>query len=451
MAMDVSTWQKIFQELIRQKKPQDRWTLKVDGNLQPNSVALGWKQYQQRAFGRFHCSSCHRSWASAHIHILFHMNLEHQKSQGQVRMRLFGQRCRKCSRAQFEKPEFSQESMKRILKNLVLRILERLYRNIRKVSEIPVHLEVPLSGSHDDANCEACILGYCGKSLLNSVIEPAKSPLSLKTENSPCIVELCGQKRARNQPTEAKKPPSNEHSRVPKSSGSNHATTGIQGPRAELQPKRETGRLLLSGANQQATRRTAPQPVRGAGSLLPGGTDPRPIRVVGPLPTGWAHSQSTLRTGPQAPQKAYSQSIRMAGPQSTQEARATKGAGLQATKVTDPQPTRGTIPRAISGSDTQATGRASAPRLGSNSQPTLRAIPKVTSGSDTQATRRVGPPPQTSNSQGVPVTAQGKRIQQGTMRLRVPSLASRTGLKIRSWRELWHRLQMRLRSCVPVA
>ena len=50
--------------------------------------------------------------------------------------------------------------------------------------------------------------------------------------------------------------------------------------------------------------------------------------------------------------------------------------------------------------------------------------------------------------EGVPTVAQRKRIWLGTMRLRVQSLASLSGLGIR---ELWCRPQMRLRSCIAVA
>ena len=53
MVLDVGTWEQIFQELISQEKPEARWTLKMDGNLQPDCVAPGWKQYKQRAFGRY--------------------------------------------------------------------------------------------------------------------------------------------------------------------------------------------------------------------------------------------------------------------------------------------------------------------------------------------------------------------------------------------------------------
>ena len=48
---------------------------------------------------------------------------------------------------------------------------------------------------------------------------------------------------------------------------------------------------------------------------------------------------------------------------------------------------------------------------------------------------------------GIPVVAQQKQIQLGTMRLRVQSLASHSG----HCHELWYRSQVRLRSGVAVA
>ena len=52
---------------------------------------------------------------------------------------------------------------------------------------------------------------------------------------------------------------------------------------------------------------------------------------------------------------------------------------------------------------------------------------------------------------GIPIVAQQKQIQLGTMRLWVLSLASLSGLRIRHCRELWCRSQMWLRSLVAVA
>ena len=54
------------------------------------------------------------------------------------------------------------------------------------------------------------------------------------------------------------------------------------------------------------------------------------------------------------------------------------------------------------------------------------------------------------NKLGVPIVAQRKWIWLGTMRLRVPSLASLSGLRIRLCHELWCRWQMWLGSDVAV-
>ena len=55
------------------------------------------------------------------------------------------------------------------------------------------------------------------------------------------------------------------------------------------------------------------------------------------------------------------------------------------------------------------------------------------------------------STSGVPAMAQQKQIQLETMMLRIQSLASLSGLRIRCCRELWLRSQMRLGSGVAVA
>ncbi|XP_006884232.1 PREDICTED: receptor-transporting protein 4 [Elephantulus edwardii] len=210
MSMDISLWEQKFQELIREKKPQARWTLKLNGKLQPDCVAPGWKQYQQNAFGRFQCSSCSRKWASAKVQVLCHMYQEPPKSQGQVLMRLFAQRCKKCLGSQFEKPEFSSENTMRILHNLVQRILDRFYRTRDWTAhDLPVIIEVPLEGSHDIANCEACFLGFC---VMRSMTEPLTNPPSnQKFGNfSTTTGDIVVQNRARNHLAEARLHPAQD-------------------------------------------------------------------------------------------------------------------------------------------------------------------------------------------------------------------------------------------------
>ncbi|XP_037380447.1 receptor-transporting protein 4 [Talpa occidentalis] len=175
MVLDIQVWNQTFQELMN-PSTRDRWTLRLDETLQPDRLACGWRQYQQRAFGRFLCSLCRRNWCSAQVQILCHMHLKKKKSQGRVLIRFFGQKCQKCSWSQFEKPDFSQESTHRILTNLVQRVLEKFYENgIRRVAEIPVRPEVHLEGAHDTANCEACSLGICEQ---DNMVEPSELPFS---------------------------------------------------------------------------------------------------------------------------------------------------------------------------------------------------------------------------------------------------------------------------------
>uniref|UniRef100_H0WIB6 Receptor transporter protein 4 n=2 Tax=Otolemur garnettii TaxID=30611 RepID=H0WIB6_OTOGA len=208
MVLDIRTWEQTFQNLIQEVKPWAKWTLSLDGNLQLDCVALGWKQYQQRAFGWFQCSLCRRHWASAQVHILCHLHWERWTDQGQVVMRLFGQRCQKCSWSQYEMPEFSTESTMMILNKLVQHILKRYYgegaMQFAKMSVIP---EVSLEGSHDAANCEACALGICARGLHGFISEPSVCPPSyLDTESSlPQIGDMYIPNQSMNQSAQAKK------------------------------------------------------------------------------------------------------------------------------------------------------------------------------------------------------------------------------------------------------
>ncbi|XP_025314061.1 receptor-transporting protein 3 [Canis lupus dingo] len=177
MDQDMEVWKQIFQELIQEVKPWHKWTLRVDKDLLPNSLKLGWSQYQQWGFARFQCSLCSRSWASAQVHILFHMHKTEGKPEGKVKMRIFAQRCRNCDQSPFEFPEFTKENISRILNNLVFRILKKCYREaFKSMEEIPVIKEITLEGPHDKNNCEACLQGYCAQGGLR---EAMQSPVSL--------------------------------------------------------------------------------------------------------------------------------------------------------------------------------------------------------------------------------------------------------------------------------
>ncbi|XP_036886485.1 receptor-transporting protein 3 [Sturnira hondurensis] len=182
---DLKAWQKLFQELIQEVKPRHQWTLTLDKGLAPNVLQPGWTQYRQWAFARFKCSLCFRSWASAQVCVLSHMHWSKIESKGQVKMRIFAQRCKKCSRPPFEVPEFTEENMSRILNNLVLRILRNCYKEGSKsAEEIPTIRDTTLEGPHDVNNCEACLQGSCARGRLGLAKQSLVSP-SLPALSSP--------------------------------------------------------------------------------------------------------------------------------------------------------------------------------------------------------------------------------------------------------------------------
>lgn len=241
----------------------------------------------------------------------------------------------------------------RILNNLVYRIRERCYGNgIRKFSEIPVIPELPLDGSHDIANCEACTLGCCILRPQDDVTKPSNSPFSYMEIGS--FDDIFSQTQAMNQSAKAKESQRSGDSCEHKRSGPSHATAGTQMLGTGSQPKRETGRQPTPGSDQQAARKTGSQPIQVSRSLPSGWTAPQPTRAVSSLSTQGANSKSALGTGPQTPPKTYSQAVRQISQQSKQEtvSQATQGAAIQARKKIDVQPTWRVSPTATYGSGT---------------------------------------------------------------------------------------------------
>lgn len=175
---DFSTWEQRFQELIREEKPGAKWTLHLDKSIVPDGAALGWRQQQQTVVGRFQCSRCYRSWTSAQVKIVCHMFQDAGKTQGRVLMRIFGQRCQKCFGSQFESPEFSTESIERMLNNLVNYILQRYYghKKIASILNASLDEKVLLDGPHDTLNCEACSLHPHGRCAVAQRVRPPRSP-----------------------------------------------------------------------------------------------------------------------------------------------------------------------------------------------------------------------------------------------------------------------------------
>ncbi|XP_026710784.1 receptor-transporting protein 3-like [Athene cunicularia] len=182
-------WQDIFAVKIADMHLTEPWTLQEDDTLQVHVLKPGWKEFvQPRALGRFQCSQCFRQWSSARVHILFHMCRQHQ-GQGMVWMRAFRQACRQCPNPRLEKPMFSQETVERLLHNLVLKILKYFYHMPVQTSDLmEVVVDALVVGPHDSARCEGCQLGVCSKSQLapaSNVCQPLTDADKARTHRTP--------------------------------------------------------------------------------------------------------------------------------------------------------------------------------------------------------------------------------------------------------------------------
>nr|XP_020633363.1 receptor-transporting protein 3-like isoform X2 [Pogona vitticeps] len=139
-------WESEFKKKIAEYKPWDKWTLTKD--LENSQVPHGWHCYEQRnLFARFKCSSCSHSWKSAQATIVFHVHLD--CSSGQVKMRVFGQKCNRCASPKYEEPSFQDDTVVFVLHNLVHKILQNCYRESRVLLPLPPPVsEDLLEGPH---------------------------------------------------------------------------------------------------------------------------------------------------------------------------------------------------------------------------------------------------------------------------------------------------------------
>ncbi|KAL6035375.1 hypothetical protein STEG23_036399, partial [Scotinomys teguina] len=300
-----STWEQMFQELIQEEKPRAKWTLQLDKNILPNVMAPGWRQYQRTGLGKFQCSICNRWWISAQVKVLCHVYREPGKSQGQVLMRIFGQRCQKCSRSRFENPEFFTESIRRILENLINYILQRYYGHGFKKkpstsNEKPLE-KVLLDRPHDTANCEACSLGYYRGCAFAYDAKPPKSPSSQpKSQNS-------------SQPkSQSSSQPKSQSSSQPKSQSSSQPKS-----QSSSQPKSQSSSLPKSQSSSQPKSQSSSQPKNQSSSQPKSQSSSQPKSQSSFQPKSQSSSQPKSQSSSQpksqssSQPKSYGSSVKM--------------------------------------------------------------------------------------------------------------------------------------------
>ncbi|XP_007057879.3 receptor-transporting protein 2 [Chelonia mydas] len=204
--LNMDSWREMFYEKIEEVKPQDNWDLKMQQNLDYNDLGPGWKQsLQQHAFASFQCSRCQHFWASVQVVILFHMYLDLHRRKGCVKMRVFRQECYECSKGKLEEPDFQEESVQRVLENLVISIREKCYgeyvdhTQLSEVTVIGQHY-----GPHQSDHCEACRLGihqrpkrsmYYGRpkdTVYHGTSKETMPPVQLPSHNLPQDTICCG-------------------------------------------------------------------------------------------------------------------------------------------------------------------------------------------------------------------------------------------------------------------
>ncbi|TFK04897.1 copine-7 [Platysternon megacephalum] len=206
--LNMDSWREMFYEKIKEVKPQDYWDLKMHQNLDYNDLGPGWKQsLQEHAFASFQCSWCQHFWSSVQVVILFHMYLDQHRRKGWVKMRVFRQECYQCSEGKLEEPNFKEESVQRVLENLVISISEKCYGEyVAQLSEVTVigrHY-----GPHRSDHCEACRLGihqrpkhtmYYGRpkdTVYHGTSKDTMPPIQLPSHNLPqdtisCDFKFC--------------------------------------------------------------------------------------------------------------------------------------------------------------------------------------------------------------------------------------------------------------------
>ncbi|XP_063298885.1 receptor-transporting protein 3-like [Pelobates fuscus] len=163
----METWEKAFervQDAELTQKYGHLWTLHInntiDSELTSTQQQQGWKVYQTSSFGRFNCPSCRHSWESARVSLTFHYRLV-ASSSGEVRLRLFRQKCRTCRQNDMLTATFKGDNKHEVLTRLITKIKKNCYREV--INNVSYSGASKITKPHEASLCEACILGRCNR------------------------------------------------------------------------------------------------------------------------------------------------------------------------------------------------------------------------------------------------------------------------------------------------
>ncbi|XP_007897942.1 receptor-transporting protein 3 [Callorhinchus milii] len=155
-------WTRLFNDKVLDLPVHDKWTIEEDNELIADGAPSGWSCYITSAFGRFRCSICSKSWASAKVSILFHM--QRSGYTGRVKVRFFKQRCRKDhTGAEYEEPTFETDNISPVLDRLMIRIRKKCYNENIKLDKHVSHTD--MNGPHESKHCQGCLMGICSQGM----------------------------------------------------------------------------------------------------------------------------------------------------------------------------------------------------------------------------------------------------------------------------------------------
>ncbi|OCT78531.1 receptor-transporting protein 3 [Xenopus laevis] len=164
--MEARNWTTLFEDELERIAAPHEWAFTLDSTLQKQSD--GWLIYTPWTFGRFRCSFCSNCWDSAQVNLLFLLKLYRFRRCGEVKLRIFKQKCRMCTFPVMEEPEISQENIRIAIANLVNRIQRKIYgKNNCIKDQKPVAPDNYIEGPHKKEHCEACQAKVCYTSMLN--------------------------------------------------------------------------------------------------------------------------------------------------------------------------------------------------------------------------------------------------------------------------------------------
>ncbi|XP_065115523.1 receptor-transporting protein 3-like [Paramisgurnus dabryanus] len=155
-----SLWNSAVQEKSSELH-EDTWQVIFDETITPNNTAHGWYHYISGSFASFKCSLCKRSWVSKRVQVVFHFYLNAGSNEGTIKVRRFKQKCRRCTGARMEDPNFAVENIDVLVERLVGKIRMRCYRENLGETNRSSKFEGKVNGPHEKSHCEACQGGFC--------------------------------------------------------------------------------------------------------------------------------------------------------------------------------------------------------------------------------------------------------------------------------------------------